>query len=640
MDQSLDPFSVTVITRHPSKTSISGTSEIVFSVTRIAGQFATASNWNDYVQADDGISACVTSNTGFQTCLHGGEKKKVQSNSLSSCTGLTAKDSADAFYWVCDSGTNPIQFKTTTLKPGKSLKDLMSSSGWKDMQVTIYSNNQGFEVSTPTAWWSNTISPLPDSSSSAVVLSIPGVIYYYDTDQTSFGYNINEQSVGIVGLNNATLKLSSSAVANTDTNGENSGSNSMKVLISMGTQHFAWIEGDFEVDGTTGFEGLYLNLSNFGQIKNYTSRNFQRSINFGTVKNWQVRDVYILGTSGQGILTDSLSYSYFESITIIGQNFSGYGFSLGDVSNYNLFIDIFSKTIDNFYIFSSTANTVINTTFIGGKGIDIFSKNQHLYLNSVIDGPQAIYIFDGSALSKSVIANAAIDTNIIFIDSSYNLKFEGSISLNINLSCSVSGTNVGLTNSTCNLQSPSTGNQVSVIDFSSSFNGIISSDDSVNSQDDYLNGSLYDNLTEWNFFENHYRYWVNGSLTPCWTGEQCYIYDIRPKPTDTAIRNVTADFVNQNDVLSAVNQPCPAAVDGNVTITDQFPSPRTFLLNAREIINDEIGNENGVCESNEACIYSPNVGAYQGQGDFYSNQCAFSDGSVITGVKMYVYPEN
>ncbi len=29
---------------------------------------------------------------------------------------------------------------------------------------------------------------------------------------------------------------------------------------------------------------------------------------------------------------------------------------------------------------------------------------------------------------------------------------------------------------------------------------------------------------------------------------------------------------------------------------------------------DGVGNDNGLCESSEACIYTPNIGAYQGHG--------------------------
>jgi hypothetical protein len=51
-------------------------------------------------------------------------------------------------------------------------------------------------------------------------------------------------------------------------------------------------------------------------------------------------------------------------------------------------------------------------------------------------------------------------------------------------------------------------------------------------------------------------------------------------------------------------------------------------------------NNNGLCESGETCVYSPNFGAYQGEGDPLSQApCVFSDGTVA-GVTMYAYPTN
>ena len=67
-------------------------------------------------------------------------------------------------------------------------------------------------------------------------------------------------------------------------------------------------------------------------------------------------------------------------------------------------------------------------------------------------------------------------------------------------------------------------------------------------------------------------------------------------------------------------------------------TPLTFLRNAVEIQGDSIGNDNLLCESNETCLYTPNIAAYQGQGDFISAG-TFSDGT-ITGVTLMMYVTN
>ena len=65
----------------------------------------------------------------------------------------------------------------------------------------------------------------------------------------------------------------------------------------------------------------------------------------------------------------------------------------------------------------------------------------------------------------------------------------------------------------------------------------------------------------------------------------------------------------------------------------------TYLLNALEIYGDGIGDDDGLCETDEACIYGPNIGAYQGEGSYTSTTCTFTDGT-ITGVTMYAYETN
>jgi hypothetical protein len=37
-------------------------------------------------------------------------------------------------------------------------------------------------------------------------------------------------------------------------------------------------------------------------------------------------------------------------------------------------------------------------------------------------------------------------------------------------------------------------------------------------------------------------------------------------------------------------------------------------MHAVELINDRVGDDDGLCESDEACAFAPNLGAYQGQG--------------------------
>jgi hypothetical protein len=62
-------------------------------------------------------------------------------------------------------------------------------------------------------------------------------------------------------------------------------------------------------------------------------------------------------------------------------------------------------------------------------------------------------------------------------------------------------------------------------------------------------------------------------------------------------------------------------------------------VNALERFFDGAGDDDGLCESDEACVYSPNIGAYQGEGDANGGSCTFTNGAV-RGVTLVARADN
>jgi hypothetical protein len=64
-----------------------------------------------------------------------------------------------------------------------------------------------------------------------------------------------------------------------------------------------------------------------------------------------------------------------------------------------------------------------------------------------------------------------------------------------------------------------------------------------------------------------------------------------------------------------------------------------FLRHAVEVMRDGLGNENLLCESGETCLFSPNIGAYQGHGEpeFLARIGA---GGTVENVTLLRYSEN
>jgi hypothetical protein len=198
----------------------------------------------------------------------------------------------------------------------------------------------------------------------------------------------------------------------------------------------------------------------------------------------------------------------------------------------------------------------------------------------------------------------------------------------------------------CRLIAPSTGMIVAPISLATSFAGKVSADDPANASD-VAGAAAFTSITDWTGFSNAYRAWGRDSAQAfphpsqqgsCTAGT-CRIWDASLSASDTVLRD-RLPVPTGNDVFTHVwsadgGTACaelPGAVWSGSTCTS------TALHNARELIDDGIGNDNNLCESNEACLYTPNLGSYQGHGALVSAG-AFANGAV-TDVTLYRHSVN
>ncbi len=93
--------------------------------------------------------------------------------------------------------------------------------------------------------------------------------------------------------------------------------------------------------------------------------------------------------------------------------------------------------------------------------------------------------------------------------------------------------------------------------------------------------------------------------------------------TDTEIRNVLS------------------LPSGNDTVTHTWSGAgtSTLLRNAVEIRDDGIGNDNLLCESGETCLYTPNIGRYQGHGNLI-NAGTIGTGGTLENIILLQYETN
>lgn len=247
---------------------------------------------------------------------------------------------------------------------------------------------------------------------------------------------------------------------------------------------------------------------------------------------------------------------------------------------------------------------------------------------------------------KTTVLNAVTTDNAtgIYLSQADDSYFGGLLKLGNNTTdCEVDGGTTPGLDSNCANAGTSDATASFAVNLAGSFVGKISGDDSRNASDS--NGTATDAEGkaadfDWVEFENEWRAWGrDGSAFPN--------ADHRGRWPDFLlgdgrIWDWSLSLLDLGDggnpaLLDVVPLP-----DGDDTVTVNWVgSPgdiRTVLRNAIEIMNDGIGNEDAFCESNETCLYMPNIGAYQGHGELISAG-DFVDGA-LTGITLLRHRHN
>lgn len=631
-------------------------------------------DWNDYI--DNGNQALgphkqtdtscnPTKLGGPQACVHGGEIRKAVLQGVSQCTGVSANDELGAFTWICDASSGVATLFSKGLRPGKGLKDLLSAASWKNNRLRVFMGSDLIASSEPAQWWFNPVSDLPDNSSGSsqvVALDAPGKVYTLAQSRSSAGYNITADRVSLVIFAGKALSYNGVNLLNVNlTTGEIATPN-FTSLVAGGSQNFLWIEGKFrdlapgpriadsgiafmsirrsviQDFSTDGFDQLGLHISGCQALKiqrGISSRNkkfgiFFKASSFNVLDSLQLfNNGVVLSSFGRGVyLQDGSSDNVFMNSILANNNVQGLGVSGGSRNTFVTLTSTNSATGSGFYFNGSTYNTIHQAAAVNNEsaGLKIEASSNQISVSQI-------------AVSRNS------EAGVLIANSNFG-KFMGLLEFGNNgvPECNVTGSVLpGVDPITCQANGFSTSTAISGIDLVNSFVGKVFNDDVVN-PDDESGLRIFGLIGDWTSFSNPFRNWGQeggpfASLNNrghCRSGLNCRIWDWRLASTDTRLLNrsiqgtvLNPPFLNQ--------EPCP--IRGDQTATDRLLVPRTYLLNAVEILGDYVGNDNGLCESNEECLYTPNLGAYQGEGDYTQNSCRFTDG-LIQGVKLYAYPHN
>ena len=447
--------------------------------------------------------------------------------------------------------------------------------------------------------------------------------------------------------------------------------------------------------------GVTANKNNNGGIKITNSsnntltditaiNNNQRGVYLETATNNTLTSLRLSANGSYGLLLLTKSAHNMVSDVVAANNTYG-GIALYS-SQSNIFQGI--TAMDSATTSTTSAGVVLwgasNNIFSGvtasnnDDGVAIVNNSyNNLFLdvtvtNNAADGV-VLYQESGNALSTLAVSNNNAGVSLltpadntvlvdvaaannpyagIYMSGASNNRFSGVLKVGANgVDCNVTGgTNPGLDNNTCANNGTSDASLTTGIALANAFMGKVMNDDSQNASDSSGVASYPVDAAalDWTHFDNAFRAWgIDGSAFPNadqqgqWTTGTGRIWDWSLYSGDNGdgggpalLGALTLPGGSETMTWYSTTAPtndaeCEAIVAG-ATLNGNCQS--TYLRHAVEIMGDGVGNDNLLCESNETCLYTPNIGSYQGHGKLISAG-TYSDSS-LTGITLLKYESN
>ena len=657
-------------------------------------------DWNDYVQGSDITNAADTACNASTTasCLHGGEIRMFEVTGESSCTGITASDALGAFNWICDDSTGTVRAISSRLTSGYGLVNLLdfAAPGWKENSLTVYKDAIEIETTTPAVWWSNPVV----SNTMGGILNAAGTVYVVPIDTTAT-YTLGAESVSLVaapgivinGTGSGSSVISATGmdflwiegmrinaagdnagvywdtvrfsvmrdliVANADTGNLQSG----VYLRSSSNNTVSSVTANNNGDGS-GYSvssGIYLNNALNNTLSDMTtSNNGWYGVHLHASSNNILSDVITSNNRNVGI--DFYSSSNDNKLSSVTASNNSDGVGLWSSSDNTLTGVTASNNVVGVYLENSSGNVLSGVTASNNRAgvlLELLSSNNTLSgLTASNNGYNGVSLHGPSwaPSNNNTLSNVTTSNNgqygISLWVSSDNY-FTGNLKVgnNLNGNCNVdSGTNPGLVHSTCANNGISDAILTTGVSIAGSFVAKVNLDDSANTSDTNGVATLTDALSfDWTNFENTYRAWGrDGGIFPDATNRG------RLGCSDTTYTNQTDCEANSfiwsggariwdwsllaTDTVIKDSLPLPTG-DDTLTHTWSDTSTSTILRNAVEMQGDGIGNDNTLCETNETCLYTPNMGSYQGHGNLISAG-SIGTGGMLENIILMKYETN
>lgn len=637
--------------------------------------YAQGTTWLSYVEADgtDRFTAsgtdCASDHVWYDECIHAAEVWRVPVLGQTSCEGLTATDTGGTLDWECDGSTNPVQLWSPGIARDGRLSGLIdfAAGTWRPMQVTVEREGEGVVYQTdPAVWWDNTI-----------IVANDGVAG--DDHDPSDIFIVNDGSEPVTGRYDLTeaqaLLVAPGVVLTRDDDGPDR-------LVYIGSyEDGVWIEGALDANGATGIYGKGDRLVLRGV--RVEGAPWDKAVYLYRAEATRLTDLELVGNlqiiEGRGHMVDGLR-TFAGSLQVDGYTggsvfhdvrISGWGLQLE--APFLRLTHVAGIGLDEGIRMRDTAGVLLDVTvahpwaygvYIQGSSELVLSNTA--VLNSGEDGFRVDNFRGGSyygvAQDDLVLRNLAATHSAgygFLVWAAYAGRgvtgtYEGAMVLGNNGDgdCSLNPTYVDLgLAADCTGASPLT-TGASLTD---SLVGPVTSDavnpSGLSGVAEFMPGETLD-------FETPYRAWALYSADPypapsgrgaCYSWDDsvtlyCQMTDVRLQASDPNLLGVNPLPTGDDVIVQAggggftltSQADCDAYTlgsvysdpDGTASSGDER-CVQTFLKDAVEVMGDWVGNDNGLCESHETCIHSPNIGAYQGHGELVEVGTLGDTGTIV-----------
>lgn len=643
--------------------------------------------WNYYVQAGDATLTCATNTSS--PCIHAGIARKVELIGLTSCDGLSANDSVGVFRWRCLEQADRVVFESFDLGTGPGLSaliDLIEPTNFKSISVTITGGVDDITSESRNDLWDDTVTALPAPATPAN-LTASDTIYYRNTNLDVTGrYRFNGDRISLVTIDDATL--THNAV------------HTVQIIQTAASTNFLYLEADIVGNGSESLACISPAAAYFFRIHNtrmegcgqngyQTANSYQVvisnsiaansgsngiSIAAGTNVNVTVQDSFISNNTVAGLVMQSGSEFYAFNNKVVNNGLNGIRFNSG--SEFVAVNNVISMQATGGMNIDADDGIVVNTIAVGNdaSGFEFGGlRNLGVNVTSVNNRTRGINIESGgddATIINAITANNydlgieidAANTDLYDVVSVNNRltglwigggatggEFRGAVILGNNGvgamdDCDGNPVGSNLDVGTCAITSLAS--EVTVVrnaTATNSFTGLVTGGDSDNDDQAAVSGGggqlVWDSITDFYKFSVLHRLWSTAVATTfidetnadrCATGVNCGMWDM-------SLANGDLGDVDNARALLKDRFSCPTSEDTkSFAFSGATFGTLTFLENATEIVLDGYGNDNGLCESNEHCIYVRNIGAYQGHGSLVSSECDdIGSGGTIENVKLF-----